>query len=545
MKYIKKISMLAMGATMAFTACSDMDEMLPQGGTLTEDQVKETNAAIPDRVNADLAGLYSSMCSRDAGYPGAGRHDDFGFPTEAISNDLNGADMICANDGYNWFSPASDYTDRYANYANPYIRFVIFYNQIKRCNDIIISIGENPTDPSLKASLGQAQAVRAFDYLNLASHFQFNIQVAADKPCVPLVTEQQIDFANNPRASVQQVYDLILSDLNSAIELLEGFVRPNKNQIDQQVAYGLRARAYLAMGEWEKAAEDAQKAMKGYTPYTLAEVSVPAFCNMSDHNWMWGYFAEADYWNAKLASSASQLASFSGNAYTAATGMYKCINTLLWEKIPATDIRKQWWVDDKLNSTLLDAMSWNGYSGVELAKYKYDDKVEFLPYTNVKFGVKNGAGSQTNDNDWCFMRAEEMILIQAEALAMSGNLEAGKQALTDFVKTHRDPAYSCDKITDAKKFQDEVWKQRRIELWGEGFWVYDQMRLQKPVVRIHGNNIYNWPDAFAFNIAADDGYLLMRFCNDEMDTNSAIVDNTDGSQPQPGQNADLLDGVTD
>ena len=143
------------------------------------------------------------------------------------------------------------------------------------------------------------------------------------------------------------------------------------------------------------------------------------------------------------------------------------------------------------------------------------------------------------------MRAEEMILIQAEAIAMSGKLEEGKQILTNFVKTNRDPSYSCSSISDVQKFQDEVWKQRRIELWGEGFWVYDQMRLHKPVVRIHGSNIYNWPDAFAFNIAADDGYLLMRFCNDEMDTNSAIVDNEEGSQPQPMQNADLLDGVTD
>lgn len=544
MKNMKRISTLAMtAALLAFSACSDMDNMLPEGGTLTEDQIKESNAAVPELVAADLSGLYTSMCSKYAGLPASARHDDFGYPTECISNDMNGADMICANSGYNWFSPASEYSDRYANYANPYIRFKIFYNQIKLANDLIISIGSEPTE-ELKASLGQAKAVRAFDYLCLASHFQFNYQIAADKPCVPIVTEEQIDFANNPRASVQAVYDLIISDLTEAIELLEGFNRPNKQQIDQQVAYGLRARAYLAMGEWDKAAEDARIAVEGYTPYTLAEVSVPAFCRLADHNWMWGYFSEADYWNMSLASSASQLGSFSGNAYTVATGMYKCINSLLWNKIPDTDIRKQWWVDESLNSTLLDAMNWDGRSGHDLAVYTNEDKVEFLPYTNVKFGMKNGAGSQTNDNDWCYMRAEEMLFIQAEALAMSGRLEEGRQILVNFVKNHRDPAYTCN-TSDVTSFQNEVWKQRRIELWGEGFWVYDQMRLQKPVVRIHGNNIYNWPDAYAFNIKEDDGYLLMRFCDSEMNTNTAIVDNTDGTQPVPMQNPDLLDGVTD
>ena len=32
MKDMKKISILAIAATMAFTSCSDMDEMLPEGG---------------------------------------------------------------------------------------------------------------------------------------------------------------------------------------------------------------------------------------------------------------------------------------------------------------------------------------------------------------------------------------------------------------------------------------------------------------------------------------------------------------------------------
>lgn len=48
--------------------------------------------------------------------------------------------MICANNGYNWFSVSSEYSDRYATYANPFARYAIFYNQIKAANDIILSI---------------------------------------------------------------------------------------------------------------------------------------------------------------------------------------------------------------------------------------------------------------------------------------------------------------------------------------------------------------------------------------------------------------------
>ena len=37
------------------------------------------------------------------------------------------------------------------------------------------------------------------------------------------------------------------------------------------------------MGEYAKAAEDADKAMQGYTPASIADVSVPAFADRIAH----------------------------------------------------------------------------------------------------------------------------------------------------------------------------------------------------------------------------------------------------------------------
>ena len=60
----------------------------------------------------------------------------------------------------------------------------------------------------------------------------------------------------NPRATVQEVYDQIMSDLNQAIELLTGFDNgTNKDQIDEAVAYGLfnaQDRGTLFIGPGEK-----------------------------------------------------------------------------------------------------------------------------------------------------------------------------------------------------------------------------------------------------------------------------------------------------
>ena len=79
------------------------------------------------------------------------------------------------------------------------------------------------------------------------------------------MTEEEMQ--TNPRATVQQVYDQIMSDLNQAIELLAGFDNgSNKDQIDEAVAYGLRARANLLMQKWAEAASDAEKAIAGGTP---------------------------------------------------------------------------------------------------------------------------------------------------------------------------------------------------------------------------------------------------------------------------------------
>lgn len=541
MKLNRYIAMTLAGATLF--ACSDIDEMVPQGGTLLATQVQETNNAAPSRVEAQFSGMYSKLGEPLAIFGSSGRPDDYGFIMMAFSNDLEAADMVTANNDYNWFSTCMELSSRNPDYANPYVRYASPYNQIAAANDIIKALPADSEEAEVLYKLGQARAMRAFAYLNLAPYFQRNYQIAADEPCVPIVTETTTDFTNNPRASVKDVYTLIVDDLTYAIEKLEGFVRPDKAKIDQQVAYGLRARAYLDMGMWAEAASDAEKAMEGYTPATIEEVSKPFLYDLTEHNWLWGYDMTIDMASVfTYATSSSWVRSFSGDGYAPATATYSKINNLLYNKIPATDVRKGWWVDENLHSPLLQNVSWNGATGDDVAALFIENvKEPFEPLTNVKFGMYT-YGSTTNEEDWPFMRVEEMILIQAEGYVRGGNEPKGKQILEDFVKTYRDPSYSAD--AGGRTLVDEIWFQRRVELWGEGFSNADTRRLNKPFVRFHDSNS-NMPEAFRFNLKADDPHLLMHFCKSETNTNLAIVDNPAGDQPEPGQNADLRDGVTD
>ncbi|MCM1312270.1 MAG: RagB/SusD family nutrient uptake outer membrane protein [Bacteroides sp.] len=529
---------------LALSACDDINEQDPLSGQLTASQVQTTNGAMPSRTQSTFSGMFTMM-----GKPcytfgtNSGRADDFGFVMMAISQDLEGPDACIANSGYNWFSACGEYTTRDPSYANPYLRYAMPYNQIKVANDIISSFAADTEDESAINQIAQAKAMRAFDYMAIAPYYQFRYEIAKDQPCVPLVTESTADPADNPRATVEEIYKLIISDLDYAIEHLEGFKRPNKAQIDINVAYGLRARAYLNMGKYAEAAADAAKAVEGYTPASLSELSAPSFYDINDHNWIWGINIDASMvaeWS--YPTSASWIGSFSASSYSAGVQCYAFINNLLYNKISSTDVRKGWWVDENLHSPLLANVTWNGVSGDAVAPLEIDDvKMAFLPYTNVKFGMKSGIGSEINNNDWPLMRVEEMLLVEIEGLAKSGQEAQARTKLETFVKTYRDPSY---RIPTTRTLADEIWFQRRVELWGEGFAMSDVMRLGKPMVRFHDNKS-NYPEAFRFNIQPTDEWLLLRFPQSEMNANSSIVNNTNGTQPEQDQNAALRDGVTD
>lgn len=548
MKLNKLFFAFAIG--LAFAACTKMDDILPQGGTMLTSQVQETNAIAPSRASASFNGMFTNIGKPCKMY---NTPDDWEFLMILFCNDLEGADALIADSGYNWFSVCGEYSSRNNTYRNPAIRYRAPYNMIGDVNTFVSGFAEDVDDPELINMIAQARVLRAYSYMLLAPQYQFapltqtSEGLGKDLPCVPLVTPATEDFTNNPRATVGEVYDFVMEDLNYAVDKLAGAARDSKMYIDGNVAYGLRARVNLLLGNWQAAYDDAVAAAQGYTPATIEEMSKPAFYDISEHNWIWGYdmatglTSNLTAGNRFYATTGGWLRSFSGNGYAPACQVYTCINTLLYNKIPATDVRKGWWVDENLNSPLLAGLKWPGFDDVANAD-DGDNKLPFLPYTNVKFGAIS-IGNTINEEDMPLMRVEEMILIQAEAKARLGDNGGATSILENFVKTYRDPAYSAS--AGGRNLLDEIWFQRRVELWGEGFGVFDNLRLDKPIVRNHGAGTSNISDAFRFNLESQDPWLRMRFPQGEMNTNFGIVDNKGGQQPKIDQGAGLLDGVTD
>ena len=187
------------------------------------------------------------------------------------------------------------------------------------------------------------------------------------------------------------------------------------------------------------------------------------------------------------------------------------INKKLYNEIPETDVRKGWWSGADGTNSHLDA-KYNAY----LAQYK------FPAYTSCKFNSYDGTlGCGTNANDIPLMRVEEMYLIKAEAMAKAG--QDGKSFLENFVKTYRDPSYTC-----TGDVQEAVYFQKRIELWGEGLIWYDVMRLNKGIDRRGGG----FDATVVYNIPAGDPILLWRLPQTEINANVAISD-ADNNEATP------------
>lgn len=521
--------LLFVSASLLMASC-DLDK-LPDGQYITEEQLDGTNDQRPNMVIAGVNAMAARLnffgtVSNDL----KTYHSDYGVPAVANMLESSGQDYVATTSGYNWFNRSQNYSDRdYADITGAEYIWKIFYNHLLAANKVLLSAPKGSEESDLKIYRGQALAARAYDYLNLVQCFQFTYAGHENALAVPIVTEDMTEEEkqNNPRATVQQVYDQIMSDLNESIELLEseGYDNGNnKDKIDVYAAYGLRARANLLMQKWDDAAKDAEKAIQGGMPQTLQEVSSPTFNSASASSWLWGVMVspDNDVVTTGIINWPSHLCSLTGNGYTTLTGAWRYVSSELYNQIPDTDIRKQWFISPDKTSALVDNASVGGESVI--------DYFGLTPYVNVKFGAyQNVMGNTTNSQDWPLMRVEEMYLIKAEGQAMSGNLSAGKATLEDFVKTYRDPSFSS-KAASAQELQNEIWLQRRMELWGEGYSLFDILRLKKPIVR-KGTN---YAAAVQFNLEPESQIMIYRIPQCEMETNTAISDSDNNpTAPQP------------
>lgn len=524
-------------AAMALTGCNDLDQV-PNGSLITTDQKADIVAENPEMASAAVNAL-PQMTSPYMSLGYSGLHTDFGYPAIMLITDSRGMDMPSALIGYNWLTAALEWSDFGGTYYDNLIYWRIHYNLISSCNSVAALIDSSAEKGQTKYFRAQALGMRAWCYINLAQMYQYTYAKDPDAGTVPMLLDTNMDQAaaeGMARTSGRELYAQVKADLTEAIALLEsaeqeGVTRAtqaeNANQVktflNAMVCYGLRARANLMTEDWAAAADDAQKAIdlakkEGLSPASISEVSVPSFYDINDHNWMWGFWVDPQSNLVGIVGFAGQSSSWHDNYPSA--GVYRLINKKLYESIPATDVRKGWWLNGSATPpTTLPSQYREWLSNAVANGYVKHD-----PYCQIKFGAyTNTPGVSTMAEDVPYMRVEEMYLILAEAQGMQ-NFSTGKATLENFVKTYRQPNYTCD-ANDSNSLRDAIWYQRRIELWGEGFSYSDMMRLQKPCDRRGGG----FDPSIVYNVAPNDPAMLYEIIQPEAVNNPLIGNVSNGA----------------
>lgn len=499
------LTFIAIGALVLTTSCSDELDLQPSG-TVSQSQITELAESDPEAlalvIEPMIAGMYGHLVTYNSMGRSSVRHDDHGLKSILHIADIMGEDMVQTSSSYSWYY--SDYLLelRDKDYLHPLFVWQYLYRSVKLANDILIQIPEDTEDTSLKAYRGQALATRAYSYHYLVQFFQKTYIGHEDAPAVPLVTEV-VNEEGYPRATMRAVYEQMVNDLTSAVSALEGYSRPSKGFIDQSVAYGFLARVYLSMEEWELAADAANKARNNYTLMTSDEY-LDGFKYISNREWMFGSIvnADLDIVQSGIVNHPSFISSFS-YGYASITGMHKAIDRRLYDHMSDTDARKYAYQAPD-GSTFPDG----GYNGVTLPAY-----------VNGKFGASDDGADNTQD--LVYMRASEMLLIEAEARA---ELDQTSQAvgLLEELMAERDPNYTVPS-TD---LLEEIRLQRRIELWGEiGIALFDIKRLKQGINRDYPGS--NHPDDAKLVVPAEDWLFTYMLPSSEIDNNMDI---------QPGDN---------
>lgn len=445
MKYTKKLIMMIAFAFIITSCGEDFLETQPTE-FISADRIAEISEFNPALQLSNLQGIYASMYTTGTGGTDLD-HDDFGQKGYDIYSDFLSGDLVLGNQIYGWYSNFSQYlvTIDYTLTDN-YQVWRYYYRIIFGSNIVIDGLGGEDVVPEAeegKHIMGQAKAMRAYAYFYLAQFIDQDYDPSS--PLIPIY--RNTSDPNQPLSLTSEVYDLIVSDLTDAITLLDGFQRTGKFAVNQDVARGLLAYTYAAMGENAKAAEQAKAVIDGgaFTIKTNDPINedftdlTDGFNDVTDPSWMWGTDLTADM-GIGLVSWWGQVDYFSYSY--AAVGDYKSINFDLYQAIPEDDYRKAQFA----------AFSDNDYVGIN----------KFYDSQRTWFGA-----SRTVTADLVYMRIEEMYLLHAETAYKAGD-EAAAIASLKAVMEERVPDASYVDGLSGQALLDEIILQTRIEFFAEG-----------------------------------------------------------------------------
>ena len=356
-------------------------------------------------------------------------------------------DSRAAYYGYYTWQAAPEYS--YTNTITADGAWAFYYHQILTVNMILDSIDEAEGDNAARQTvIGEALAARAYAYFMLVNIYgePYDPATASSALGVPINTLVGAENRNFHRASVAEIYDIIVTDLQEAIKNLNAGGNVNKMwRWNAAAAKLLLARTYLFMQDWDNAEKMATEVIEqtGGVLWNLndKDASDYFFCaNNPEVLFTYGY-------------GASMFTS------TGANGFFP----------PSASLKAAYQSGDKRYSTNATGafirQTGSFFTGKKFVQYKCYFSIETTGIWGYAF------------------RTAEAYLTRAEALSHTSRYLQSLDDLNTLRQSRFTPAaYKPLALTDQEEIIQFVREERRREFCFEKFRWFDLRRWDRPSI---------------------------------------------------------------
>lgn len=319
------------------------------------------------------------------------------------------------------------------------------YTIVRRANAILENIDKFPEGAFKNNAKGEALAVRAMTYFDMARVYSKTYtNASATDSTVPYITTTDPTIMPS-KEPVKGFYDKVVKDLTDAAALVgttNGVYRMNKNTV-----YALLSRVNLYKGDYEGVIAAANTAL-GTTPNVADIATFPKI--WTDETSTGVFF--------KIRNTTVDNINTPGvNYYQKVSGEIKSeyvVEYNFFQQFADNDVRK---------STYILTSPFNGV--------QYNNVVKWAGRPSQPAGVLDGK----------VIRHAEVLLNRAEAYYRTGKIA---EALADLqlLKRNRYTGY-VNEVLAGQALLDEILRQRRLELAFEGDRFWDLKRRNQPVIR--------------------------------------------------------------
>ncbi|UMB54336.1 RagB/SusD family nutrient uptake outer membrane protein [Lutibacter sp. A64] len=482
---------VAIAVTCTCISCEDYLDLSPIS---EETSANAYNSA--SQIEAALTGTYESFQS-----------SDYYIWDNVLFQDVRSDNYYAGGDNPEIFS--IDYLTISPTNSKVYGSWSNLYNAIAKANTVIDRIDAvedvNLTQERRDQITGEAYFLRAYHYYNL-------VKTWGGVPLVlEAVTSVNPEDVNLPRASVEEVYEQILSDLELAATLLPDTygneASVNKARATAGAANALAAKACMQKPNpsYEQALAFISEVEKSSANYILI-----------DYNYL---FDGNHYNNSESILEVQFLGGDEGN-WGPQMLLPPSISGDTWRKFvtPSHDLVNAFDAEGDVvrkNATVLfESVQWiDEYWGNEIG-------------TTIPFGYKwKSASGWASSNRQYLLRYGDIVLLKAEALNETGQLELAAVE----VNRIRNRALLPD-LTSAQKANKEVMKatilnERRLELAQEAQRWDDLVRNNVAVSTMNNLVTIDLRTGSAVNYNMTAAKILLPIPQQELDRNPALVQN--------------------